>query len=131
LLKIPLNLYHCVGFAPFSLQNSSPTIALSFCVGDLKIVMPNRTRASRPGASMSEREKQTLVLLTKGQGAADIATTLNITPNYVYSMIKMLKARFDVTTINGIVARAIAEGVVTPEGEMCTEEPTGNENSAD
>ncbi len=93
--------------------------------------MPNRTRASRTGASMSEREKQTLVLLTKGQGATDIATILNITPNYVYSMIKMLKARFDVTTINGIVARAIAEGVVTPEGEFCTEEHQTDENTAD
>lgn len=93
--------------------------------------MPRHTRINRSGASMSEREKQTLVLLTKGQGAIDIAQTLNITPNYVYSMIKMLKARFDVTTINGIVARAIVEGVVTPEGELCTEEDQSHEAPAD
>jgi DNA-binding CsgD family transcriptional regulator len=80
---------------------------------------------------MSEREKQTLVLLTQGYGAIDIAKTLNITPNYVYSMIKMLKARFDVTTINGIVARAIAEGAVTPEGELCKEEGQPHETPAD
>ncbi len=92
-------------------------------------MMPNRTR--RPVDSMSEREKQTLILLTKGHGATDIAQTLNITPNYVYSMIKMLKARFDVTTINGIVVQAIAEGVVTLEGELCTEENQSNEDSAD
>jgi DNA-binding CsgD family transcriptional regulator len=80
---------------------------------------------------MSAREKETLVLLTKGYGASDIAQMLNVSPNYIYSMVKMLKIRFDVNTSNGIVVRAIAEGIVTPEGALRDESDPNDEDSSD
>ena len=83
--------------------------------------MSSRTRMSRLGASMSAREKETLVLLTKGYSAIQIADTLSLTPNYIYSMIRLLKVRFDANTATGVVLHAIAEGVINTEGKLLEE----------
>ena len=85
--------------------------------------MSNHTRMSRLGANMSIREKETLVLLTKRKDAGEIACLLHITPNYVYSVIRMLKIRFNARTIIGIVLNAIEEVVITMGGELIDEPP--------
>jgi DNA-binding CsgD family transcriptional regulator len=78
-------------------------------------------RLPRSGPDMTTREKQTLVLLTKGHTCVAAAKILCITPSYVNSIVYMLKIRFGVNTVAGIVARAIAEGVISPEGELLIE----------
>ncbi len=65
---------------------------------------------------MSDKERETLLLLTRGCDVAEIAETLGITTNYVYSLIRLLKARFDAKTNTGIVVRAVEEGIVGIDG---------------
>ena len=67
---------------------------------------------------MSVREKETLVLLTKGYSARQISQMLSVTPNYVYSLIRMLKIRFNAHTNTGIVLNAIDENVIKPDGTL-------------
>jgi DNA-binding CsgD family transcriptional regulator len=80
---------------------------------------------SRFGANMSLREKETLVLLAKKKDAGEISDLLHLTPNYVYSVIRMLKIRFDAKTVIGVVLNAIAEGVITIDGELNDESANG------
>jgi DNA-binding CsgD family transcriptional regulator len=75
-------------------------------------------RGIGPDLPMSQREATILIMLTRGASAGEIAVALRVTPNYVYSLIRLLKARFGAKTNAGIVSRAIAEGVITPDGEL-------------
>ena len=76
------------------------------------------SRASRAIADLSEKEGQVLCLLVLGYRTEDIAAKLNISTNYVYVLIRSLKQRFLAKTNAAIVSRAIAEGIVSAEGEL-------------
>jgi len=78
--------------------------------------MSDRPRMTRLGATMSDRERETLILLTRGCDVAEIADTLGVTANYVYTLIRLLRARFDAKTNAGIVVRAVEEGIVKIDG---------------
>ena len=58
-------------------------------------------------------EKQALELLVQGYGASDIRTQLKISRSYTYQIIRQLKHRFGARTTAGVVACAIAKGVVS------------------
>lgn len=55
---------------------------------------------------MSPREQETLMLLTQGLSPGEIADMLQVTPNYIYALIRLLKARFNARTAAGVVACA-------------------------
>jgi DNA-binding CsgD family transcriptional regulator len=71
---------------------------------------------------MSPKEKETLTLLARGYPSVEIADCLGVTPNYIYSLIRLLKARFGTRTNAGIVSHAIAEGIITADGTFTEEE---------
>ncbi len=84
--------------------------------------MSTRTRLPRRGAEMSPKEKETLTLLARGYRSVEIADCLDVTPNYIYALIRLLKARFGARTNVGIVSYAIAEGIITADGTFVEEE---------
>ena len=79
---------------------------------------------------MSPREQAVLTLLARGYDAAEIATFLDISRNYVYTLIRLLKARFDASTIAGIVSGAIDEGFITPDGTFREDKETPPDEKA-
>jgi len=68
-------------------------------------------------ADLTARERQVLALLVQGYGIDDMANTLFISRNYVYLLIRQLRARFLAKTNAAVVARALALGILSPEGE--------------
>jgi DNA-binding CsgD family transcriptional regulator len=78
--------------------------------------MSPNTNAPRRGADMSPKEQETLTLLARSYNAAEIADLLDVSANYIYSLIRLLKARFGASTIAGIVSAAILEGIIAPDG---------------
>ena len=86
--------------------------------------MPDRARGTRRGARMSNRERKTLMLIVRGYKAAAIAEQLGVTTNYVYAIARLLRARFDAKTNAELISQAIAEGVISPDGEFLTVEET-------
>ncbi len=74
------------------------------------------TSAPRHSAAMSPKEQATLTLLARSYRAAEIARLLGLSPNYVYALIRLLKARFGASTVAGIVSGAIGEGTIAPDG---------------
>ena len=86
--------------------------------------MPIKTSVPRRGAALSPREQETLTLLARSYNAAEIADLLEVSANYVYSLIRLLKARFGVSTVGGIVSAAILEGVIAPDGTFLGGEGT-------
>lgn len=65
---------------------------------------------------MSPREREILVLLAQGYTVVQIAARLGLSANYVYTLIRLLKARFRASTNAQIVCSAIAEGIIAPDG---------------
>lgn len=72
---------------------------------------PSRGRA----VNLSAKEHETLQLLAEGLNPQEIAVTLKVTTNYVYQIIRLLKARLDARTTAGMVGQAIREGLVQPQ----------------
>ncbi len=70
----------------------------------------------RQPTEFTARERDILSLLAQGHNAIEIAADLNITTNYIYTIIRLLKARFNVKTCAGIISRAISEGIIDGEG---------------
>jgi DNA-binding CsgD family transcriptional regulator len=60
-------------------------------------------------------EYATLVLLADGHTPTEITTELHISSSYVYSLIRLLKYRFDSKTIAGVVSHALQQGVISGE----------------
>ena len=82
------------------------------------------TSAPRHSAAMSPKEQATLTLLARSYKAAEIANLLGVSPNYVYALIRLLKARFGASTVAGIVSGAIGEGTIAPDGTFLDENET-------
>ncbi len=78
--------------------------------------MPFNTNLPRRSTTMSPKEQAVLTLLARGYDAAEIARVLDVSRNYVYSLIRLLKARFSASTIAGVVSAAIDEGAIEPDG---------------
>lgn len=79
-------------------------------------------KAERPlishGGQMSDKEEQMLSLLARGGTTRQIADTIGISTHYVYYLSRLLKARFGVDTHAAVVSRAIAEGIISPDGQI-------------
>jgi DNA-binding CsgD family transcriptional regulator len=71
---------------------------------------------------MSPREWQVLCWLAHGYNATHIAARLKLTRNYIYSIVRLLKARFATETSVGIVSRAKEEGLIFENQALCDEE---------
>ncbi len=82
------------------------------------------TSAPRHSAAMSPKEQATLTLLARSYKAAEIARLLGVSPNYVYALIRLLKARFGASTVAGIVSGAIGAGTIAPDGTFLDEQAT-------
>ncbi len=76
---------------------------------------PNLPRRRAP---LSPREQAVLTLLARGYDPAGMATVLGISRDYVYTLIRLLKARFGTSTHAGVVSGAIREGFITPDGTL-------------
>ena len=63
-------------------------------------------------------ESQILSLLARGYNAHGIANTLHISQNYVYFLVRELRQRFLVSSNPALISRAIAEGVIQPDGTI-------------
>jgi FixJ family two-component response regulator len=70
-------------------------------------------------SDLEEREQQVLTLVVRGNRTAAIAEALHLSPTYVYLLLRQLRYRFLAKTNEAMVGRAIALGVVTPEGQLC------------
>ncbi|MCC7210005.1 MAG: helix-turn-helix transcriptional regulator [Anaerolineae bacterium] len=77
--------------------------------------MTARTRLMPRGTHMSAKERQTLRLLEGGFKPLQIASKLDVTRSYIYSLIRMLRARFDAKTNAQMISRAIAEGIISAD----------------
>ncbi len=77
--------------------------------------MTKRTTATRRGVTLPEREHRVLALLAQGYKVMQIGAEIGISPSYVYSLVRLLKARFGARTSAELVTRAIAEGVIVAE----------------
>ncbi len=84
--------------------------------------MASQNRRVEQHNPMSPREWQVLCRLARGLGATRIAEQLQVTRNYIYATLRLLRARFDADSIAGIVQEAIAEGIIDPDGKRCGEE---------
>ena len=63
-------------------------------------------------------ENQVLSLLVRGYNAHTMAEELHISEAYVYYLIRELRQRFLVLSTPALVSRAIAEGVIRPDGTI-------------
>jgi DNA-binding CsgD family transcriptional regulator len=61
-------------------------------------------------------ESQVLSLLVRGHSVPHIAGELHISPGYVYFLMRELRLRFLVGSTVALVGRAIAEGIIRPDG---------------
>ncbi len=77
--------------------------------------MTERTRLMPRGTRISARERQTLILVGGGLIAPEIASELDVTSSYIYSLTRMLRARFDAKTNAQMISRAIAEGIISAD----------------
>lgn len=77
--------------------------------------MTGRTRLMPRGTHISPRERETLRLIGGGLLPAEIASTLGVTSSYIYSLSRMLRARFDARTNAQMISRAIAEGIISAD----------------
>ncbi len=77
--------------------------------------MMDLTMATRRAITLSEREHRVLALLAQGYKVAQIGAMIGISASYVYSLVRLLKARFGARTCAELVTRAIAEGVIATE----------------
>ncbi len=80
--------------------------------------MSNNTNLPRRSGGMSPKEQAVLTLLARSYDAAEIANLLDVSRNYVYALIRLLKARFGATTIAGVISSAIDEGKIEPDGTI-------------
>lgn len=69
-------------------------------------------------SDLDEKEQQVLSLVVRGYRTAAIATTLHISPQYVYLLLRQLRYRFLAKTNEAMVGRAIALGVVATDGTL-------------
>ena len=71
-----------------------------------------------PGGQMSDKEKLMLTMLVYGFNCRKIAESLGISTHYVYYLSRLLKARFAADTHAAVVSKAIAEGIISAEGQL-------------
>ncbi len=89
--------------------------------------MPFNANLPRRSTTLSPKEQAVLTLLARGYDAAEIARVLDVSRNYVYSLIRLLKARFSASTIAGVVSVAIDEGFIAPDGTFRKEKESPTE----
>ncbi len=67
---------------------------------------------------LTEKERRILSMLVLDYGIDGMANDLCISRNYVYLLIRQLRARFLVKTNIALVVRALAMGLISPDGKF-------------
>ncbi len=80
---------------------------------------------------LKEKEATVLCLLARGYTVEDMVGELHFSDDYVYTLIRSLKQRFHAKTVAAIVSRAIAGGIISPDGVLLRQQRGNHENSAD
>lgn len=71
---------------------------------------------------LTPTERQTVVLLARGRETKEIAIDLSLSKSRIYSIISEWKIRLGTKTTAGIVARAIARGIIDLDAiDECSE----------
>ncbi len=79
--------------------------------------IPNDTRYLRM-ADLTDKERRILTMLVLDYGIDDMAHDLCISRNYVYLLIRQLRVRFLAKTNIALVVRALAIGLISPDGKF-------------
>ena len=79
--------------------------------------IPNDTRYLRM-ADLTDKERRILSMLVLDYGIDDMAHDLCISRNYVYLLIRQLRVRFLAKTNIALVVRALAIGLISPDGKF-------------
>ncbi len=79
--------------------------------------IPNDTRYLRM-ADLTDKERRILTMLVLDYGIDDMAHDLCISRNYVYMLIRQLRVRFLAKTNIALVVRALAIGLISPDGKF-------------
>ena len=71
---------------------------------------------------LTEKERQILALMVQddSRSVRYIADTLNISANYIYTLIRQMKLKLGVQNTAALIRRAIQEGVISPDGNLMT-----------
>ncbi len=75
----------------------------------------NDTRTIR-ATDLTDKERRVLTMLVLDYGIDEMAHDLFISRTYVYLLIRQLRARFLVKTNIALVVRALASGLIAPDG---------------
>ena len=67
---------------------------------------------------LTDKERRILVMLVLDYGIGEMAHDLCISRNYVYMLIRQLRVRFLVKTNIALVVRALAMGLISPDGKF-------------
>src|SRR5438876_1013411 len=69
-----------------------------------------------PSYDLTEKESQILALMVQddSRSVRYIADTLNISANYIYTLIRQMKLKLGVQNTAALIRRAIQEGVISP-----------------
>ncbi len=67
---------------------------------------------------LTEKERRILSMLVLDYGIDDMAHDLCISRNYVYMLIRQLRVRFLAKTNIALVVRALAIGLISPDGKF-------------
>ncbi len=79
--------------------------------------IPNDTRYLRM-TDLTDKERRILTMLVLDFGIDDMAHDLCISRNYVYLLIRQLRVRFLAKTNIALVVRALAIGLISPDGKF-------------
>ena len=71
-----------------------------------------------PLPNLKPVEGEVLSMLARGYKVASMAQELNISRNYVYLLMRELRLRFLVASNAALVSRAIANGIIQPDGTV-------------
>src|SRR5436305_10101195 len=73
-----------------------------------------------PAYNLTDIESQILALMVQDRArkVRDISCTLNISSNYFYHLVRQMRLKFCVQNNAALVARAIQEGVISPDGNL-------------
>jgi DNA-binding NarL/FixJ family response regulator len=89
-----------------------PDVA-KFILNSLKTLTPK----DRPEVTLSDRELETLVLLSKGYLKKEIADQLGVTPNTVATFTKRIYEKFNVANAPAAISKAYSAGILPADND--------------
>ncbi len=80
---------------------------------------------------LKEKEENILCLLAKGYTVDDMIAELHFSESNVYTIVRQIKRHFHARTIAAVISRAIAAGIISPDGVLLRKQRGDHENTAD